>query len=177
MDIVKTINIVSSTSSLVIFLIAILFLVAIETRGVYHEKIRRLVADKIGFIGLVISGGALVLSIIYSNFLGYPPCSLCWWARIFLYPQILVFAFVLSNRYDRKTLLDTSIGLSILGVVFSGYHTLITYTGNEFIACGTTGSCTQRFVYEYGFVTIPLMALISFVAIIISSYYAKKSIS
>src|SRR5437763_1991863 len=39
---------------------------------------------------LVLAGSALTL--FYSEVLGIAPCSLCWLQRVFLYPQVVLFA-------------------------------------------------------------------------------------
>ncbi len=170
------INTVASLGSLLVLFLSLFVLLAIETKGSFHEKTKVFVSKNISFLGLFITGGAVLISLLYSTLLDYPPCTLCWWARILLYPNFVVFIMLLCKKYDRKTLLDFSIITSMLGILVSGFHTFITYTGKSFIACDAAVSCTQRFVYEFGFVTIPLMALISFTAVLTITFYAKKSI-
>ena len=159
-----------------IFLFAILVLVAIETKGSFHERTKVFVTKNIAWIGIMISVGAMLLSLVYSNIIGYPPCTLCWYARILLYPQFIIFLMYLNKNNDRKTLLNVSIVMSFLGIIVTTYHSLITYVGNSPFPCDAVVSCTQRFVYQYGFMTIPLMACISFVALVICTFYAKRNI-
>src|SRR4051812_46409724 len=62
-------------------------------------------------LALTIAGSALTL--FYSEVLGIAPCSLCWLQRIFLYPQVVLFAIAYWKK-DRNVALY-SIALSILG--------------------------------------------------------------
>src|SRR3989339_1933832 len=38
-------------------------------------------------------------SLFYSEFAHFTPCTLCWWQRVFLYPQVILFAIVIWKRY------------------------------------------------------------------------------
>lgn len=124
----------------------------------------RVVARYGGWIGLCVSLSALAVSLYYSEVLNYPPCDLCILQRIFIYPQVLVFGYI--ALWNDKRLLFVPLVLSLIGGLVSIYHNYLDWGGEEFVTCGTTFSCTQRFVSEFGFVTIPLMSLIGFVIII-----------
>ena len=52
--------------------------------------------------GFLISLAGLATSIIYSNLIGFDPCELCWWQRVFLYPQVILFGVALYNEKVRK---------------------------------------------------------------------------
>ncbi len=177
MEFVSFVNILASVSSLLLFLLALVVLIAIETKGAYHEKVKVLVTKNIVWIGLLVSFGSMLLSLVYSNIIGYPPCSLCWYARILLYPQFVIFLMFFWKTNSKPTLLNLSIVLSVIGLVITTYHSIITYVGESPLPCDATVSCTQRFVYEFGFMTIPLMACLSFVALLICTFYAKKNIN
>src|SRR5680860_105982 len=51
--------------------------------------------------GFLAGLGAVVLSLFYSEVVGYPPCELCWIQRIFLYPQLILFGLGLYKK-DRS---------------------------------------------------------------------------
>lgn len=176
MQIVNITNTVASIGSIALFLFTITVLLAIESRGKFHEKMKVFVTKKIAFIGVFVTLGSILLSLVYSNIIGYPPCNLCWYARILLYPQLIIFLMFFSQKHDKKTLLSVSTNLSIIGLVITTYHSLITYIGGSPLPCDAVVSCTQRFVYQYGFVTIPLMACIAFATLVICNFYAKKNI-
>ena len=111
-----------------------------------------------GFLGAL---GAFALSIFYSNFVGFPPCELCWIQRIFLYPQLILFGMELYKR-DRS-IVDFSIVFAILGSITSIYHIYVEAGGTRGLACADPShggvSCAVRYIYEFGYVTMPIMAL------------------
>lgn len=109
---------------------------------------------------------ATIGSLIYSLVIGFPPCDLCWYQRIFMYP--IAFISLLDLWTKRATSMLYSKLLAIGGLLFASFHTLIYYTNINPIPCSATASCTARYVWEFGFMTIPLMALSSFVFILLA---------
>ncbi len=121
---------------------------------------------------------ALLGSLYFSNVKGFEPCVLCWWQRIFMYSQIPVIAVALFKK--EIDIYKYTLTLSILGIIVSIYHNLL-YVGiikNEDFCTGGI-SCTSKYVEYFGFVTIPLLALIAFSVIIalslVSRHYIKKT--
>ncbi len=122
---------------------------------------------------------ALLGSLYFSNVKGFEPCILCWWQRIFMYSQIPVIAVALFKK--EIDIYKYTLTLSILGIIVSIYHNLL-YVGiikNEDFCTGGI-SCTSKYIEYFGFVTIPLLALIAFSVIItlslISRHYIKNRI-
>ena len=120
----------------------------------------------------IFSFGAIIGSLYFSSVLHYPPCVLCWWARIFLYPTAVISLIGIIRKDFSAHVYN--LFLSGLALVVTGYHTYITFVGNELIFCGTTGSCSARYVMEFGFVTIPTMALFVTLFIFINSFLAYR---
>lgn len=121
-------------------------------------------------IGFIVSLGALAVSLFYSNIIGYPACTLCWWQRIFMYPQVIIFGIALVRK--EKMVIDYALALSIIGALVALYHNYISLGGIDIFPCAATAeaiSCTQRFVSEFGYITIPLMSLTAFLVIIVSA--------
>lgn len=117
---------------------------------------------------LIIVVGAFVGSIFYSEIAGFPPCSLCWYQRIFIYPQIilLVGALIWRDRSIARYLLP----LSIIGGIIALYNSYLQYGGSPLIPCAANVaaiSCAQRFVFEFGYLTLPLMSLTAFILLIL----------
>lgn len=114
--------------------------------------------------GFLAALGAFALSLFYSNVVGFPPCELCWVQRIFLYPQLILFSMELYKR-DRS-IIDFSIVFALLGSLVSIYHIYIENGGISSIGCAALTpananqvSCATRYIYEFGYITMPLMAL------------------
>jgi hypothetical protein len=102
-------------------------------------------------------------TLYYSEILLLEPCVLCWWQRIMLYPQVVIFGLVLFRRETLPRL--SLIVFSALGAGIALYHHLLQMFPNA-LPCPSVGvSCAQRFVFEYGHVTFPWMAFMLFLAL------------
>ena len=110
------------------------------------------------WLGLGLSTLAIVGSLLYSNLIGYPPCELCWWQRIFIYPQAVLFLVAIIKK-DRS-IFDYALPLSIAAFFISLYQSYSNFSGASFLPCTATGGeCSRIYVLEYGYITIPLMSL------------------
>lgn len=127
---------------------------------------------KIKYVSYLIWGIALlstVISLIFSEILKLPPCSLCWYQRVFMYPLVLIVPVgILKN--DRG-LFFYAIVLSSVGLLVSTYHSLI-YHGivNETLKlCNAELSCKAKQFELFGLLSIPVMSFFSFLMIFILS--------
>ena len=121
--------------------------------------------------------GSVLTSLFYSNVVGFPPCELCWIQRLFIYPQVLMAGYLLWRPNTKRThdILKVSFIFAIMGSAVSLYHTYIVNGGESSIACANNTaivSCTVRYVYEFGYITIPVMALSAglFIVILLVNY-------
>ena len=104
-------------------------------------------------------------SLFFSEVMKLPPCVLCWYQRICMYPLVATLA-VGWLRGDRSGV-AYSLPLSLSGLLIAIYHNLLYYhVIPESIAPCTQGiSCTSRQIEWFGFVTIPLLSLVAFALI------------
>jgi hypothetical protein len=124
-------------------------------------------------IGFATALLGVLLSLYYSDIIGYEPCKLCWFQRIFLYPQVVILGLALWKKEASARLY--SLALAGIGALIAVYHIFVEHNLAP-TPCGATGpSCAVRYVYEYGFVSIPVMSLTAFLIIIISLYWYKSS--
>ena len=56
-------------------------------------------------------------SLFYSNIIGFIPCDLCWFQRIFMYPLVIISAVALLKKDDRG--ICYVIYLSVIGFLIS----------------------------------------------------------
>jgi disulfide bond formation protein DsbB len=109
-------------------------------------------------------------SLIYSDVIGYEPCKLCWFQRIFMYPQAILLGLALWKQNAAVRLY--AIVLSAIGAVIAAYHYLSQLGWNPLdLECASIGyavSCAKVFVMEFGYITLPVMALSAFALIIVS---------
>ncbi|EKE07337.1 MAG: disulfide bond formation protein DsbB [uncultured bacterium] len=157
-----------------IFLIIAIILLLIK-------KEKNFIKDFFGKHGLLfawlIALFSAVLSLYYSEIVGFEPCSLCWWQRVFIYPQ----AIFLGIAYFKKEFQHSSlyaIVLSIIGGVIGIYQNALYYGAPQIGACdgsATAVSCTKLYILEFGYITIPIMSLTAFLLIIFFLNLARKS--
>lgn len=110
---------------------------------------------------------AMLGSLFFSEILKYPPCVLCWYQRICIYPLVLIIPVGIVNK--DKNLPLYVLPLSIVGLVISLFHNLLYYKWipDALAPCVSGVSCTTKFIEWFGFVTIPLLAFIAFLVITI----------
>lgn len=140
-------------------------------------KARRILAPFVRTWGLLLAFagtlGATVLALVYSEYFGLVPCGFCWLERILLFPQVVLLGTALW--YKDTLVARYGIVLSVIGFIISLYHHYIQMGGAEFITCPTSGgSCTQRFFFEFNFITFPLMAAILFGFLIVLYAYMLR---
>jgi disulfide bond formation protein DsbB len=117
--------------------------------------------------------GATLGSLFYSNIAGFQPCLLCWWQRIFLYPQTILLGIALFKKDDGVR--RYSLALSGIGALVSLYHTYIQFGGESALPCAATGvNCQTLYFLEYGYVTIPTMALTAYLLIVLLLLFPRK---
>jgi disulfide bond formation protein DsbB len=123
---------------------------------------------------LVVTSVSTLMTLVYSEVFGFMPCGLCWFGRIFLYPQVVLLAVALWTK--DKAVAQYGIGLSIPGLIVSLYHHYIQMGGANVVGCPTSGAnCAERTLFEFGFMTFPLMSACLFLFLISIYYYVLKT--
>ena len=105
-------------------------------------------------------------SLYLSESVGLIPCKLCWYQRIAMYPLAVILP-IAAFRKDSGVRLYAAV-LAIIGAAIAGYHRFIqSYPQFDTGSCSAIGpSCSSPLVMEFGFVTIPYMALSGFLLIL-----------
>src|SRR3989344_2842881 len=136
--------------------------------------IRNFISFNSILFAFILTLGATIGSLIYSEFIGFPACDLCWYQRVLIYPQVIIFLVALIKK--NKEIFDYVIGLNIIGIIISGYQyvmQMINYSGPCPIGNGGI-ACFAKDVFEFGYITLPLMSLTIFVVVIILTWMAKN---
>ena len=113
-------------------------------------------------VALVATGGSL----FFSEVMELPPCVLCWYQRIAMYPLVAIVAVGIGIGDTRWKWY--ALPLTAVGFVISVYHNLLYYglIPESITPCTEGISCTSRQIEWLGFITIPLMALAAFTIIL-----------
>jgi disulfide bond formation protein DsbB len=115
-------------------------------------------------VALLAAWIALSGSLFFSEVLGWPPCSLCWYQRILMYPLAVILAIGIFRR-DRGLHLYV-LPLALVGACVSLYHYLLIRT-DWFPPppCSNGIPCTVDYLNVLGFINIPFLALTAFLII------------
>jgi len=116
------------------------------------------------WLTFVVAAVATLGSLFFSDVADFSPCKLCWFQRIFMYPLAIVVP-LMALAHDRRAARYV-LPLPIIGIPFTIYHVLIE---REIVEQAKTclisapGGCATKWIEEFGYVTIPTLALTAFV--------------
>ena len=151
-------------------LIGLLLLVGLL--ALFHVRgpvdwIRRLLWGYELWAAFVVAAIATGGSLFFSQIAGFPPCELCWFQRICMYPLSILLLLMAWNNDNRAA--RYLFPLPIVGAGVSIYHLLIeNKVIKEPTAClaSATGGCGTKWINELGYITIPTLALTGFLLLI-----------
>jgi disulfide bond formation protein DsbB len=131
-------------------------------------------------LAFMVPAFAMFGSLWFSEVANYNPCKLCWYQRACMYPLavILLVALVRKNKVAaRQDVTVYAVPLAVLGSVISLYHYLLEWNPTwETNVCAIDVPCTTIWFRQFGFVSLPFMALCGFVsvAILLCATYTKN---
>jgi disulfide bond formation protein DsbB len=166
-DATPVIGFLTLLSNIIFLAVLVVILFHSGSRAKLHSFVHEYILELL-FFGII---AAVIGSLVYSNIVGFTPCDLCWWQRIFMYPQLIIVAFALYRR--DKSVIDYLVPLSVIGAVVALYQSLIQWGFSFGIAGGCAavgGECAKIYFTEYSYITIPFMSLTVFIYIIALKY-------
>lgn len=132
---------------------------AAELRGRLADEVRGRTLVLAAIVTTVATLGSLYLSEVA----GFPPCTLCWVQRGFMYPLALVL-WVAAWR-GSKGVARYARWWAVAGGAVSTWHIIVErFPSLEQSSgfCAVDNPCSVRWVEHFGFITIPVMALAAF---------------
>ena len=104
-------------------------------------------------------------SLFFSEVMDLPPCVLCWYQRIAMYPLVIILSIAIVRR-DRAIKVY-SLPFALGGLAIAVYHNLLYYEfiSESILPCTSGVSCTSRQLEWLGFITIPLLSLAAFLIV------------
>lgn len=126
------------------------------------------------YVAWIVALAATVGSLFFSEVMNLPPCVLCWYQRIAMYPLVVIIGVGIITR-DRR-IKNYALPIALGGLAIAIYHNLLYYgILPESIAPCTEGiSCTSRQIEWFGFVTIPLLAATAFAGLTLCLLFYKS---
>lgn len=142
-------------------------------RGSLPSRVEDFLRKDGGTLLFMLSTIAVLASLTYSEVIGWAPCLLCWYQRIFFYPLPLLLGLALYRK-ELPSLLPYAKLLTWGGFLIALYHNILQQfpslrTALEGISnCSVGGpSCFDRYVEVFGWLTIPAMSLMSFASLLL----------
>ena len=121
----------------------------------------------------LIAATATMGALFMSEIMGFAPCVLCWYQRIFMFPLVFILVAGLFP-FDPKVL-RYALPLAAVGLSVAGFHLLLVagYIPENLTPCRQGIPCSTVQVEWLGFVTIPLLSFFAFLvvnALLITAY-------
>jgi disulfide bond formation protein DsbB len=112
-------------------------------------------------LALTVVSVATAGSLFFSEAAGFPPCPFCWYQRVCMYPLVPLLALAAWRR--DLAVAPYALALCFAGAGLSIYHYQLERFPSQESACSADVPCNVTWVWELGYISIPLMALTAFV--------------
>lgn len=143
---------------LVSHVVFIVLLLALVFRRSWGREITCWLGKHAVILALIVAMAAVVGSLFYSELIGFEPCVLCWWQRIFLYPLVIVFGMAVWKKAASVFLY--AVPLAFAAALIAAYQSYVYLGGDSFLTCtALDGACSKIYVMAFGYITIPMMSL------------------
>ena len=113
----------------------------------------------------LIAAAATLGALFFGEVMKLPPCALCWYQRIFMFPLALILPFALFPF--SRAVVRAVLPLPVIGWLLAGVQLLLVagVIPERAVPCGPGVSCSETVITWFGFVTIPLLSFAAFSAI------------
>lgn len=158
-ELVETLNFFLALGGVVLFLGALLLFFDRATNRIFLPFVRRWGM----WLVFVLSIAGVALTLLYSDVFGFVPCGLCWLQRVFLYPHLFLSGTALFLK--EQVIARYGMVLAFPGLLLGVYQHLLQMGVFETLLCPATGagaSCRERILFEFGFMTFPLLSAVLF---------------
>jgi disulfide bond formation protein DsbB len=127
------------------------------------DALRRAVEGYELWLAFVVAAIATGGSLFFSEIAHFVPCELCWFQRICMYP--LSITTLLAALADDERIARYLLPLPVAGAGVAVYHLLVeNRVVGQSSSCliSAPGGCGVKWINEFGYVTIPTLALTGF---------------
>ncbi len=117
------------------------------------------------FLAWLIAMLATLGALFMSEIMGFAPCVLCWYQRIFMFPLVLILALGLFP-FDPKVV-RYALPLGLIGMAIAVFHVLLVWgiVPEALAPCRQGIPCKTVQIEWFGFVTIPMLSFLAFLTI------------
>lgn len=139
----------------------------------FAKKFLKFLSENYLPIAFLIASFATLGSLTFSEILHFDPCKLCWFQRIFMYPQIIIFLIALLKK-DRNVW-RISLALSLIGFSIALYHIFLQMYPTTLPCSDEVISCAKVQFRFFGYITIPVMSATGFTILSLLGLLGKKN--
>ncbi len=118
------------------------------------------------FIAWMVASVSTLGALFLGEVMGYTPCILCWYQRIGMFPLVLILAAGLFP-FDRKVV-RYALPLALAGWLLAVFHWAVAsgLVPESATPCSQGVPCSMEQISWFGFLTLPLLSVLAFSAII-----------
>jgi disulfide bond formation protein DsbB len=118
------------------------------------------------FIAWLVASVSTLGALFLGEVMGYTPCVLCWYQRIGMFPLVLILAAGLFP-FDRGVV-RYALPLALVGWLLAVFHWAVAsgLVPERATPCSQGVPCSVEQISWFGFLTLPLLSVLAFSAII-----------
>lgn len=123
------------------------------------------------FAAWLLAASAMLGALFFGEVMRLPPCTLCWYQRICMFPLAFILPFALFPS-DRETALDRNVVRAVLplagiGTLVATFQVLLVHgiIPERVQPCVQGVSCSESVITWFGFLTIPHLSFLAFSAV------------
>lgn len=150
-------------------LMVLLACLLVRVEGGFGQSLVAVVRENAMRFTLLLAGTAMAGSLYFSEAANYAPCKLCWYQRVCMYPIAIVSLVGVIRRESFpkvRMLAPYVMTLSVTGMCVSTYHYILEWFPQlETSVCSLDVPCTTVWFREFGFLTLPGMAWVTFASV------------
>ena len=122
----------------------------------------------------LVASASTLGALFFGEVMQLPPCVLCWYQRICMFPLALILPIGLFP-FDRKVV-RYALPLAVPGGLFAVFHLLLVagVIPESIKPCTQGMPCSESVIEWFGFVTIPLLSAVAFstiIALLIAAHF------
>ena len=130
--------------------------------------------SKINFLCFLVASSATLGSLFFSDIMGFVPCNMCWYQRIFIYP--LSILFLINLLYPDDNVYKYTFPIVVIGLLFAIYHNLLMLDiiPESMVPCSSGIPCSTEYINWFGFITIPSLSFIAYLMLFLLLVLGKE---
>lgn len=158
---------------LLALLILLFILSKLDKKNKQVKFVINFISENALAFSFLVSVSAVIGSFFLSQVAKIPPCDLCWYQRIFMFPIPIILGIALfKNDLGVKKYIIPLVGV---GLTIAIYHYLLQRVPTLPLPCtNEIVSCTVKQIELFGYLTIPLMSATAFGLVVLLMGFSRN---